>query len=293
MEKKKVTKHTITDLYGNISDYLRRHKEENKKITGIVFSNEGSKGREPLFDVSFGKTNDIFAYWEDEKNGIICVSAKKPGYEVRAPKNMRNFFWSWRRSDFLITYLDVTHLDVSKTTNFEDCFRNFGGNASLSMKAPACLVGLETWDVSNGFCFDCMFFNAFLGNESVTLDLSNWKIKSEYSQSFRGMFYNFAPNANEVVLNVSGWDMHGAKYLSTMFKLFAPQATSVTIHGIEEWRLGNGDIQMRQAFEDFALKSGYHLDLSDWAKKCNLKPEMDEFSKGTFFRVKKPVWEIY
>ena len=159
--------------------------------------------------------------------------------------------------------------------------------------APACLVGLETWDVSNGFWFDCMFFNAFLGNESVTLDLSNWKIKSEYSQSFRGMFYNFAPNANEVVLNVSGWDMHGAKFLSTMFKLFAPQATSVTIHGIEEWRLGNGYIQMRQAFEDFALKSGYHLDLSDWAKKCNLKPEMDEFSKGTFFRVKKPVWEIY
>ena len=107
------------------------------------------------------------------------------------------------------------------------------------------------------------------------------------------MFYNFAPNANEVILNVTGWDMHGARDLSTIFKLFAPQAKNVKIHGIEEWRLGNGDIQMRQAFEDFALKSGYHLDLSDWAKKCNLKPEMDEFSKGTFFRVKKPVWEIY
>lgn len=292
-EKKKVTPHVVGDICRLVDYYLKEHKKENKKISGIVFSNEGAKGREPLFDASNSKTGDIFAYWEDEEKGVICISAKESGFEVKAPKNMRHFFRSWRRSDFLITYLDVTHLDVSKTTNFEDCFRHFGGNASLSMKAPACLVGLETWDVSNGFCFDCMFFNAFLGNESVALDLSNWKIKSEYRQSFQGMFYNFAPNADEVILNVTGWDMHGARNLARMFNFFAPQATSVTIHGIEEWRLGNGDIQMRQAFEDFALKSGYHLDLSDWAKKCNLKPEMDEFSKGTFFRVKKPVWEIY
>lgn len=291
--KKKVTTHVVGDVYHLIDCYLREHKEENKKISGIVFSNEGSKGREPLFDCSNSLTKDIFAYWEDEEKGVICVSAKEPGFEVKAPKNMQNFFGRWCRSDFLITYLDVTHLDVSKTTNFESCFRSFGGNASLSIKAPACLVGLEAWNVSNGFCFDYMFLNAFLSNESVILDLSNWKIKSEYRQSFKGMFYNFAPSADEVILNVTGWDMHGAKNLALMFQLFAPQATSVAIHGIEEWRLGNGDIQMRQAFEDFALKSGYYLDLSDWAEKCNLKPEMDEFSKGTFFRVKKPVWEIY
>ena len=172
-EKKKVTPHVVGDICRLVDYYLREHKEEDKKISGIIFSNEGAKGREPLFDASNSKTGDIFAYWEDEEKGVICISAKESGFEVKAPKNMQHFFSSWRRSDFLITYLDVTHLDVSKTTNFEDCFRNFGGNASLSMKAPACLVGLETWDVSNGFCFDCMFFNAFLDNESVTLDLSN------------------------------------------------------------------------------------------------------------------------
>ena len=292
MEKKKVTKHTIKDLYGNISDYLIRHKEENKKITGIVFSNEGSKGREPLFDVSFGQTNDIFAYWEDEKNGIICVSAEKPGYEVRAPKNMRQFFQAWYRSNFLVTYLDVTHLDVSKTTNFSNCFTDFGWNMKKpGTMVPARIVGLETWNISNGFCFDSMFFGAFPGNKSVDLNLSGWKIDSEYRQSFRGMFYNFAPNANEVVLNVSGWDMHGAKNLSTMFKLFAPQAKHVKIYGIEDWRLGIGNICLSQTFERCASVSEYYLDLSNWAEKCNLKPDMDRFAAGTFFKIKEPAWK--
>ena len=286
--KKKVTKHVVGDVGHYLRQYIDTHKEEKLEVSGVEFSNLGAQGREPLFDVSRCQKGTIMAYWKDECKNCIVISAPEPGFEIKAPKSLCNYFRGWR-----LSYLDVSHLDVSHTTDFSQCFRQFGslsvGDDGVSSK----IIGLEAWDVSEGSDFSFMFDYFLLSNKAINLNLSSWQFNQKTRISFRGMFYNFAPNANEVVLNVSGWDMHGAKNLSTMFKLFAPQAKNVKIYGIEDWRLGNGYIQMRQAFEDFALKSGYHLDLSDWAKKCNLKPEMDEFSKGTFFRVKKPVWEIY
>ena len=74
----KTTEHTIGNVYPKIFDWKCKMASSGKpvEVFGIVFSNEGSKGREPLFDVSSRQTNDIFAYWKDEKKRNfrdICV----------------------------------------------------------------------------------------------------------------------------------------------------------------------------------------------------------------------------
>ena len=45
-----------------------------------------------------------------------------------------------------ISYLDVSHLNVSKTKNFCACFFGFGRHVANSE-----ILGLETWDVMKRF----------------------------------------------------------------------------------------------------------------------------------------------
>ena len=93
--KKKITKNVVGQVFGLIRQwqsivYLKTSK--TPEVNGIIFSNEGSKGRTPLFDASKSQTGGIIAYWEDESKGWICISAPEPGYEIRAPKSMKDFF---------------------------------------------------------------------------------------------------------------------------------------------------------------------------------------------------------
>lgn len=90
-EKKKVTTHVIGDICRLVDYYLREHKEEDKEISGIVFSNEGAKGREPLFDASNSKTGDIFAYWEDEERALFAYQQKNQDLKSRLPKTCSIF----------------------------------------------------------------------------------------------------------------------------------------------------------------------------------------------------------
>ena len=95
MEKKKVTKHAVGDVYFFLDEFLSKHKKENFKITGLEFSNLGAQGRRPLFDASRSQKGTIMAYWKDDSKSCVEISAPEPGYEVKAPKSLCSFF-SWR-----------------------------------------------------------------------------------------------------------------------------------------------------------------------------------------------------
>ena len=62
--KKKTTKHVIGRVYRliqrwQLQEYLKTGK--TPEVHGIIFSNEGAKGRPPLFDASKNQTGGIRA----------------------------------------------------------------------------------------------------------------------------------------------------------------------------------------------------------------------------------------
>ena len=154
--KKKVTKHVVGDVGHYLRQYIDTHKEEKLEVSGVEFSNLGAQGREPLFDVSRCQKGTIMAYWKDECKNCIVISAPEPGFEIKAPKSLCNYFRGWR-----LSYLDVSHLDVSHTTDFYKCFRNFGSASAKGESKPSEIIGLETWDVSSGENFSFMFEHCF------------------------------------------------------------------------------------------------------------------------------------
>ena len=286
--KKKTTKHVIGDVYTKIWDWKHKLALNGVVVSvfEIIFSNEGSKGREPLFDISKSQTGDIFAYWKDEKNGILEISAPDPGYEIRAPKSMQAFFSSYpRRRSFIapeIHFLDVSHLDVSKTDTFSDCFKGFG--AGVNSK----IIGLENWDVGNGIDFRGFFCDAFPFNDTVSLDLSSWKFTVNGGIFTYWFFKDFAPAASTVELHLE-WDTSSFARISRMFHNFAVQAKDVSVTGIENWNVEYVKC-FDYMFENFAPQSNCKLDLTGWSKKKPLYGEHNAFAKNVFFRIKEPVW---
>lgn len=292
--KKKITKNVVGQVFGLIRQwqsivYLKTSK--TPEVNGIIFSNEGSKGRTPLFDASKSQTGGIIAYWEDESKGWICISAPEPGYEIKAPKSLENYFSeqqvydSKRKSIHYITYLDVSHLDVSNTTDFTSCFEEFGNS---EFDAIAELKGLETWNVKNGKHFSRFFAFAFPFNKTIELDLSSWEFHNDDVVDLFGFFWGFAASAQNVYLNLS-WKsllrMRGNK----MFSHFAGNAENVKIDGIEEWNIGY-DCCFNAMFEKFAVKSNCILNLFHWNEECCAGCPHHSFSDGTFFRIKEPKW---
>lgn len=290
--ERKVTTSAVGDAYCLIDEFLSKCQKENLRVTGLEFSNLGAQGREPLFDVSYSKTGDIMAYWKDKNRNCIVISAPEPGYEIMAPKVLRHFFDEGKNNYFHPTHLDVTHLDVAKTTDFAYCFRLFGFDFGRKTRESETskIMGLETWNVSSGKDFGCMFDQAFPQNQSISLNLSSWRFNQETRISFWSMFHRFGQRASKVMLNVSNWNTMNVYLFDQMFENFAPHAKIVEVKGIEDWRLGTGEIHLDYAFDDFAKASDCRLDLSRWLKNCTKKPTMIGFAKGTFFRVKEPNW---
>lgn len=140
-KKNKTTKHTILCPQFIISEVKSAYYAHNMNVTvkGIVFSDKGADGRTPICDVSARFSEDIFAYWEDKTNGIICISHYEPGYDILAPKNMDRFFSGIDD----VTYLDVSHLNVSKSENLKTCFIGFSMNYKGERKT---IKGLECWE---------------------------------------------------------------------------------------------------------------------------------------------------
>lgn len=291
--KKNVTKHVLGDVYLFLDSYLSEHIEENLVVTGLEFSNLGAQGREPLFDVSYSKTGDIMAYWKDKNRNCIVISTPEPGYEIMAPRRMCSFFHGDVGHYFKITHLDVTHLDVSNTTDFSCCFKRFGFGEKNEEAPSIEIIGLENWDVSKGENFAFMFDSAFPANKSISLDLSSWKFNQNKGIRFWNMFQGFGLQANKVILDVSGWNTTNVYDFDQMFKQFAPHAKTVELRGIEDWCLGTGSISLDYTFDDFAKESSCCLDLSKWSIGRAQKPRMENFSNGVFFRIKEPTWENY
>ena len=283
--KKKMTKHVVGDVGRYLRQYIDTHKEEKLEVSGVEFSNLGAQGREPLFDVSYDQKGTIMAYWKDENKNCIVISTPEPGLEIKAPKSLCNYFRGWR-----LSYLDVSHLDVSYTTDFYKCFRNFGSASVKGESKPSEIIGLETWDVSSGENFSFMFEHCFFSNKTINLNLSSWQFSQEAMISFWGMFKEFGAQANKVILDVSGWNTENVDDFDQMFEEFAPHAKTVELKGIENWHLGTGLISLVHMFNNFAQKSKCHLDLSEWAKGCTEKPDMEGFAERTFFRIKEPEW---
>lgn len=257
-EKKKTTEHVVGNVLALVKIWQKKSYNGSTYplVDGIIFSNTGSKGRTPLFDASLNRTGDIFAYWRDEEKGILEISAPEPGYEIKAPKSMADFF----NETFMgknLTYLDVTHLDVSQSINFSYCFEKFGKGRKSRIR------GLEFWDISKGVRFVGMFEDAFPYNSIVNLDLSTWKFSKIREKNMASMFYGFASEAKKVQIN-----------------------------GIEKWSVGCYCCNnFNRMFRNFAPHSDWQLDLSNWNKAGKLMGCHEEFSDGTFFKIREPEWK--
>ena len=146
-----------------------------------------------------------------------------------------------------VFYLDVSHLDVSKTITFEDCFRGFGAAKNSE------IIGLENWNVGNGSDIREAFCDAFPYNDLVSLDLSFWKFPENKDVFTYGLFNGFASTASKVELNLS-WDTRSFICYDQMFDDFAALATEMNLIGVENWNVENGNC-FNGVFWDFAPNS--------------------------------------
>lgn len=232
IQAKRVTEDSLGPLYNMLDDYILKKGNEIPPVTGIIFSNRGADGRKPLFDATENKTKEIMAYWYDEKKGIIEITAKESGYEIRSPESMNYFFYNRPYENFLISYLDVSHLDVSNVSDFSCCFRDFGyvipGDVGKGVKSE--IIGLETWDVVNGVDFSFMFSEAFNKNDTVELNLSAWHFNPQKPIKFIGTFENLGWKVNKVRLNITCWPIATKNNYCDIFSGFAPHAETVQIN---------------------------------------------------------------
>lgn len=259
------------------------------KTKGIIFSNEGSRGRKPLFDVSEDSSGSIMAYWKDELQKCIIITAPEPGYEVLAPEDMTHFFCYLNEGldgKSLLTFLDVTHLDVSKTRYFTECFREFGASK------PSKIIGIETWDVSSGERFWGMFRWAFAKTDDVHLDLSNWRFPKTYDFSMQSMFESFGFSSKNIELNLNGWNVDSCSSFRAMFQRFGYEASKVNLLGFDTWTFQKKykEISMRHMFSHFSPESDCHIDLSGWNNSNVIRAAHKGFATGTFFKIKQPKW---
>lgn len=298
--KKKITKHVVGPVLDLIAQWQMKMVQELSLFTapevhGIIFSNDGARGRKSLFDASKNKTGDIFAYWEDIKKGTICITAKEAGYEVKAPKNMDYFFAkciyyptkSYGEYDFgeHINFLDVTHLNVDNSTSFRYCFKHFA--KGCMRKGSIC--GLETWDMSKATDLSGMFKWAFDAAETVNFDLSNWRFSEKLLIDVSEMFDGFAQTAEVVKLNLKWWNTSGFYNYYRMFQYFANKSEEVHLYGIEDWCIKKDNV-FDYMFLDFAPWSQCHLDLSKWSEDGALTGTHFQFATNTFFKIKEPAW---
>lgn len=236
IQTKRITENSLGPLYKILDDYIRLNERKTFDVNGIIFSNRGADGRKPLFDATENKTKEIMAYWYDEEKHIIEITAKESGYEIRGPESMKAFFYNRPYENFLISYLDVSHIDVSNVTDFSGCFQDFGyiapGDVGKGVKSE--IIGFETWDVINGEDFSYMFSEAFNKNDTVELNLSAWHFNSQKPIKFIGTFENLGWKVNKVSLDITGWPVATKNNYCDIFSGFAPHAETVQVKGIKD-----------------------------------------------------------
>ena len=136
-----------------------------------------------------------------------------------------------------------------------------------------------------------MFDDAFSENKTVDLDLTSWKFCQDHEIKMNSMFRGFARKAEEVNLNLGGWNVGKVIGFYETFKDFACIAEKVNIIGVDEWTVGQGNyISFSSMFENFAPKCNCQLDLSKWSENGALSGRNYYFALGTFFKIKEPMW---
>ena len=142
VKTKGTTMHAVAPIITTIANWQKSFPDDEiPDVKGIIFSNEGAKGRKPLFNASDSQTGNIMGYWEDKAKGWLCISHPVQGYEIKAPEDMKSFFSgcilnSEGDTGPFISYLDVSHLNVSKTKNFCSCFFGFGRHIAILKVLP-------------------------------------------------------------------------------------------------------------------------------------------------------------
>ena len=247
----KATKDTIKPFWTELG-FLSFNKIH--PVKQLIFSNEGAQGRKPLFKAGVGSINKINAYWKDEKNGVMEVSAIEPGYKLSAGTELISYF-NGNLLPETVEILDVTHLDVSHVRRFDACFKDFGETKNSKV------IGLETWDVSSGIIFS-------------------------------RMFDGFCLYADEIVLDLSRWDVSNCQKASEMFSGFGYFSKHIELKGIENWNV-ESMTEMIFMFQKFGVHSDCKLDLSSW-KPAIFNPLKSTahtgFAANTFFKIKEPIW---
>lgn len=277
---KKVTEGTIkkgSEIFDIIRNTYPQSKRNSVEIRFLLFSDRGAPKFKRLYNVGQKESDNIFAYWENENGGFLCISYSLPGYDIQAPEDMSHMFCNIPG----LSYLDVENLDVSRTTDFTGCFAGFGENKDSH------IFGLEKWNIQNGKAFALMFYKAFPNNDEVALIAPSFKATPLMEASLRECFSHFAPRAEKVMLDVIDWNIKKDCDLTSCFDSFALQATNVAISGLELWKI-NGINNFSYMFDNFAPISNCRLDLSRW-ETSNENIHMG-FAANTFFKIKEPKW---
>lgn len=173
-------------------------------------------------------TGDVFGFCEVNDGKVLyIVTGELEGQKVKAPKDLSNLFYSfYNDSVFHLKSIDVSCLDVSKSTQFRQCFQGVDSKMGIE------IVGLETWDTSNA-------------------------VNMAY------MFYGYNESAGFVDLDLSNFDVSKVVKFDYMFAKCGRLADEFEIKGIEQWRPEKGWF-FDSMFKKCGAKADYCLDLSNW-----------------------------
>lgn len=146
-----------------------------------------------------------------EENNTLFISSEKKGIAIRAPKDCSFLFVPLSVAKnttyhYFYEYIDVSNLDVSKTSNFEGMFAEVGREIITSFK----LVGIENFEMKNAIDTSYMFYKCGKKSKHVfTENISDWDMKN-VTRSW-DMFYQFAQeDTNTWTWDLSKWEINSS-----------------------------------------------------------------------------------
>lgn len=249
-------------------------KNEGGPVSWIKFSSQGleaakkfhSAGKEnTVYNVTVNQKGDVYAVVTHFSDGtrLVTITGEKEDTKVRAPKNMRYFFFN---TDHHLKTLDVSGLDVSKVESFYGCFERLGYSTNIAPDYEGVkIVGLDQWNTSSATNMSRMFMEC------------NNRVK------------NFS-------LDLSSFDFRNATDLSYMLKSAGAYSEKVELEGLEQKEfLTSAPFTFQAMFMSFGLHADFCLDLSGWKNelcKNEASLEVPSFASNTFLKIKKPDWIV-
>jgi surface protein len=223
-------------------------------------------------------------------------------WNVSAIADVSDLFNGWNKANWNFTSLDLSNWDMSNKTDISQMFSNCPNLTSLNVvgwnveNVEQCYSlfyncsGLETLDITglslplvtsmNGMFNECESLHTLIGYENLVQNSVN---------SISGLFYNCKKLTS---LDLSNWDV---SEVSNMMETFTSCPLLETLTGVEEWNVGNvnidqhGNNRMQAMFNNCYVLD---LDLSNWCVE-NIPSAPPYFANWTLFgdtQSKLPVW---